>query len=96
MDKTKCIKLLKKNRYCCFCLQNHKSTDCPNPNKVCGGGKPNRGCSKNHKLHEMLCADAKVFMAHSMTANDKKEGVVFLIMSVKTLKRGISAMCFFD
>ena len=101
LDPNTRVKLVKDNGDCTNCLQDHKTADCPKSSRVCGGGKPNLGCTKNHKIHELLCVDAKVFVvaiqqAHTIDGADKVAGVVLMIMTVRTLRRGIYAFVFWD
>ena len=56
---------------------------------MCGGGRTDRGCSKPHKVHELFCKDAKVYMANG-TGN-----VVLCIMKVRAPK-GYIASVFWD
>ena len=76
MDANQRVKLLKDNGDCMHCCLDHKTAECRNAGRVCGGGKDGRGCSKEHKLHS--------------------DGVVLLIMTVRTLKRGVYGSVFFD
>ena len=94
MDVQQRVQLLKDNRDCSHCCGDHKPSDCPKPNRICGGGRSDRGCTKNHAVHELLCVDAKVF-AVSMNVRGKSESVVLLIMQVRTLKKK-TASAFFD
>ena len=93
------LKLLKENKACKHCCGDHKTDDCPRKERVCGGGKENRGCTKNHNLHELFCAEAKVFaVQHVLSANceEKSEPVVLLILKVPTLKKCNTASVFWD
>ena len=56
------IVLLKENKDCTHCCGDHDPKDCKRKDRVCGGGKSNRGCGKEHKLHELFCTDAQVRM----------------------------------
>ena len=80
------------------CCSDHKSDDCPNKDRVCGGGKNNRGCSQNHKVHELLCIDAKVFSVQLVFSSktQTKESVVLLIMTVRMLKKNLDAAVLYD
>ena len=94
LDIQQRVQLIKDNKDCSHCLGDHKPTDCPKPNRVCGGGRSDRGCTKNHAVHELLCVDAKVF-AVSMNVSGKSESVALLIMQVRTLKNKL-ATTFYD
>ena len=101
LDANTRVKLLKDNGDCMHCCHDHKTADCPKSNRKCGGGKSNLGCSKDHKIHELFCVDAKVFVvaiqqAHTIDGADKVAGVVLMIMTVRTLRRGIDAFVFWD
>ena len=41
-------KLLKENGDCTHCTGDHKPADCPKKDRVCGGRKEDRGCTKSH------------------------------------------------
>ena len=94
------IKLLKENGDCLHCCGDHKAADCYRKDRVCGGGKEDRGCSKGHKLHELFCTEAKVcFMVQevkAMTVKDDQEGVILSIMKVMSPKKGMFASVFWD
>ncbi len=96
------IELLKENGDCVHCCGDHPSNDCNNEERVCGGGKTDRGCTKSHKLHELFCKEAKVFSCAVVIAakvNQKtgvvSEGVVLCIMRVPAPK-GYIATVFWD
>ena len=89
VDAQKRIELLKENGDCSHCCGDHKSVDCNNEERVCGGGRPDRGCSKSHEVHELFCKDAKVFLTHG------EDTVVLCIMRVPAPK-GIVASVFWD
>ena len=90
------LQLLKDNGDCSHCVGDHKSTDCNKAGRVCGGGRTDRGCTKDHSVHELFCADAKVFaVQNSQSRNNQTEGVVLLIMQVRTLRKD-SASVFWD
>ena len=94
------VVLLKENKDCMHCCGDHEPKDCKRKDRVCGGGKPSRGCDKGHKIHELFCTDAQVCMMvmHAKSQNageDKSEGVVLCIMLVR-VPRGIIAYVFWD
>ena len=90
-DVARRISLLNENKDCKHCCKDHKPEDCPKKDRVCGGGRSDRGCSKNHKLHELFCAEAKVCMmvlhTKSVNGGDREEGVILCIMQVRVTKR---------
>ena len=88
-DIQKRVELLNENGDCRHCLGDHKTTDCNKVDRVCGGGRPDRGCSNSHKINELFCKDAKVFMSN------KTGNVVLCIMKVRTPK-GHEASLFLD
>ena len=94
------IKLLKENGDCVHCVGDHKSDDCRRKDRVCGGRKDDRGCTKSHKIHELFCKDAKVFsVSITMTsAVDDPDGddVVLLIMQVRCIWKRDRANVFWD
>ncbi len=95
------LRLLKENNDCKHCCRDHKPENCTNKERICGGGKENRGCTKNHKLHELFCSEAKVFSIQCVHAADTTSGgtsetVVLLIMTVRMLRKGQSASVFWD
>ena len=83
-DVNKRIQLLEENKDCKHCTADHKPEDCPKKERVCGGGRSDRGCSKQHKSHELFCATARVFSTQSC---NEEEGVLLLIMNVRVSKR---------
>ena len=90
------VQLLIENRDCQHCCGDHKSEDCKQKDRVCGGGKNDRGCAQSHKSHELFCAAAKVFCLQSVNSIDsEEEGVLLLIMQVRVTKR-ILASVFWD
>ena len=97
-DAKKRIQLLKENGDCEHCCDDHKSTDCRKKDRVCGGGKVNRGCSNSHHLHELFCVTAKCFAVQQVySANSPhQEGVLLLIMQVRSLINRILASVFWD
>ena len=94
------LQLLKENNDCKYCCRDHKSEDCRNKERVCGGGKDGRGCTKNHKLHELFCVDAKVFSVQCVlsanTSGEQSETVILLIMTVRMLRKSVTASVFWD
>ena len=90
------IKLLKENGDCIHCCGDHKPEDCQKKDRVCGGRKDDRGCTKSHKVHELFCVEAKVFTVTTKVENGLDEGVMLLIMQVSSPKRGIIANVFWD
>ena len=87
LDPKERLKLLKENKDCTHCCGDHKSDDCRCKDRLCGGGKKDRGCSKQHKTHELFCLEAKVFavqFVHSSLL--KKQTVVLLIMRIRTVR----------
>ena len=94
------VGLLKENKDCKHCCGDHEPKDCKRKERVCGGGKPNRGCAKGHNIHELFCSDAQVCMMvmHAKSNNadeDKADGVVLCIMGVR-VPRGFVAAVFWD
>ena len=98
-DVNKRVQLLKDNGDCFHCCGDHKPEDCPKKDRVCGGDKPNRGCAKGHKLHELFCKESNMCFSiidvHSSSPTDD-EGVVLSIMQVKACKKGLTASVFWD
>ena len=101
-DVHKRIQLLKENGDCTHCCGDHLSNDCKNEERICGGGKADRGCSKTHKLHELFCKDAKVFACAIVNiakvdeeTNEVVDGVILCIMFVST-PNGYFASVFWD
>ena len=100
LEVPKRIQLLKENKDCFHCVGDHLGADCTKKERLCGGGRSDRGCTRNHAVHELFCADARVFAVaiqhtHSTSAGDKQEGVVLLIMQVRTVW-GSKASVFWD
>ena len=90
-DVAQRVSLLKENKDCTHCCGDHKPEDCSKKDRVCGGGKSDRGCSQNHKLHELFCPASKVCMMvlHAKSVGDdnhREEGVVLCIMRVRAPK----------
>ena len=50
-DVTRRIQLLVENGDCKHCCGDHKPNDCHLKERVCGGGKMDRGCNVSHSLH---------------------------------------------
>ena len=100
MEARQRIELLKENGDCSHCCGDHLATDCSKKDRVCGGNKDDRGCARSHRLHELHCIEAKVFSiqaVYSMTATKKvSEGVLLLIMKVKTTRKGVFTSVFWD
>ena len=91
LDAQKRVQLLKENGDCSHCCGDHKTSECKKADRVCGGGKTDRGCSKSHKVHELFCVEAKCFaVARTMAIGGQAEGVMLLLMQVKTLKKPAS------
>ena len=88
---------MKENGDCIHCCGDHKGDDCNKKDRVCGGGKEERGCNKNHNVHELFCKESKVVQGFSvqekLTVED--DGVVLCIMKVCAPK-GINAHVFWD
>ena len=85
------IALLKENKDCSHCCGDHKPDDCRKKDRICGGIKEGRGCSKQHTLHELFCSEAKLCMMvlHASSNPDKdseEEGVVLCIMNIRVPK----------
>ena len=87
---------MKNNKDCKHCCGDHKPEDCKNQDRLCGGGKPDRGCAKQHKVHEMFCLEEKVFAVQYVhSSQSKRETVLLLIMTIRTVKH-IWTTVFFD
>ena len=100
LDATQRIKLLKENGDCCHCIGDHKSVDCLKKERVCGGGKEDRGCPKSHCGHELFCLQAKVFSVNTVQStkavDNDTSGVLLLVMQVKGQRKGTVANVFWD
>ena len=100
MEVQKRVQLLNDNGDCFHCCGDHQPTDCPKKERVCGGNKDDRGCRRSHNVHELFCVEAKVFaiqQTQSMTAVEKNsEGVVLLIMQVRSARKGLTVSVFWD
>ena len=96
-DVAKRVRLLKENCDCPHCCDDHKPEHCTKKTRICGGGKDNRGCTQAHAIHELFCEAAQVFHvdAHTGSTSSPQDGVVLLIMSVRTTK-GLYASVFWD
>ena len=99
-DKQMRAVLLQENKDCVHCVGDHEPKDRKRKDRVCGGGKPNRGCGKSHKLHELFCLEAQVCMmvlhTQPMSANGiGGDGVVLCIMMVR-VPRGFVASVLWD
>ena len=90
------IQLLKENNDCSICCGDHKAEDCTKKDRQCGGGKENRGCSKNHHVHELLCKEAKLCLTvvNVMSTASDEDGVVLSIMRIKI--KAYTASVFWD
>ena len=98
-DVDKRIQLLRDNGDCLHCCGDHRAVDCPKKDRLCGNGKTDRGCSQQHKMHELFCPAAKCFsiqQVYSANDADSSDGVVLLIMSVKSQRRGQVSSVFWD
>lgn len=91
------IRLLKENGDCIHCCGDHKPEDCRQKERVCGGGKNDQGCQKNHKSHELFCADAKICLLMNMSVKDSSasSSVLLCIMQVPG-PHGLVASVLFD
>ena len=49
-DKVIRVNLLEENGDCLHCCGDHKAADCYRKERVCGGGKVDRGCNKSHNM----------------------------------------------
>ena len=87
LDPQQRVKLLNENGDCCHCVGDHKAADCNKKERVCGGRKEDRGCTRSHCVHELFCLQARVFMVSSVNAagatSDVVFGVFLLIMQVQ-------------
>ena len=98
-DVAQRINLLKENKDCTHCCGDHKSEDCRKKDRICGGIKEGRGCSKQHKVHELFCSGSKLCMvvlhAKSTSTDSYEDGVVLCIMNVR-IQTGRIASTFWD
>ena len=102
-DVNKRIQLLKENGDCQHCCGDHKSDECRQQGRVCGGGKQDRGCTQSHPLHELFCAAAKCFhlsVVHTAEVSGEtdgdEDGVLLQIMVVRAKKRNSFAVVLWD
>ena len=96
-DVTTRIQLLKNNKDCLHCLGDHDPANCSRKQRICGGGKADRGCTTKHACHEMFCVAAKVFaIQHVHSQLDNRETVVLLITRVCVSCRMKNASVFWD
>ena len=97
-DATLRIKLLKENGDCLYCCGDHLPANCTMQNRVCGGGKQDRGCTQSHNLHELYCPAARVFSIQQVHVqqDDQPNSVLLLIMNVQSPRRGENCTVFWD
>ena len=90
--------MLTENKDCIHCVGDHEPKECNKKDRICGGNKDDRGCSKSHKMHELFCKDAKVFTLTMASIEENRDGeVVLLIMQVRCVwKRSRNANVFWD
>ena len=78
-DVAKRIRLLKENGDCEHCCGDHKPDLCTRKQRVCGGGKDDRGCNRTHNIHELFCSAAKVCFSvqvvHTANSNNNAESI---------------------
>ena len=87
------------NNDCIHCLRDHDSQSCNRKERICGGGKVDRGCSQKHAGPELLCRSAKVFtVQHVFTVQGRQlvEGVLLLIAQVRSCCTNESVTVFWD
>ena len=99
MDPPRRIQLLTDNKDCVHCLGDHDSVNCDRKERICGGGKVDRGCSQKHAGHELFCLPAKVFSVHATYSQQDQhsvEGVLLLIANVSGCRRNEMATVFWD
>ena len=53
------VQLLKDNKDCFHCCRDHLSADCPKKERLCGGGKSDRECTRSHAIYKLFCADKR-------------------------------------
>ena len=97
LDPKERVRLIRENGDCSHCMGDHKPADCDRKHRICGGRKDDRGCTKSHPMHELLCVDAKVFstiIVQQVTVS--LGGVVLQVMRVLAAKRGKFCHAFFD
>ena len=92
-EVSKRLQLLKDNGDCFHCCGDHKPEDCQRKERVCGGGKEDRGCTRSHNVHEMFCEDARCFAVVEVhSSNSNQEGVVLSIMRVQVSKSKMASV----
>ena len=99
IDPQQRVKMLTDNNDCTHCCGDHKPADCSRKDRVCGGRKDDRGCTKSHNTHELFCVAAKVFSISVSVNNNSTSsatGVFLLIMQVRGRKKSLSASVFWD
>ena len=98
-DPTKRIQLLMDNKDCDHCMGDHDPGSCNRKDRICGGGKVNRGCSKKHAGHELFCISAKVFAVQrvfTVQGQRRVEGVLLLIANIRSCQKNETVTVFFD
>ena len=99
-DVPRRLQMLKDNRDCKHCCGDHESAKCTKKQRVCGGGRTDRGCGENHAVHELFCEAATVCNVVQQqvmhTQKTQSNQVSLLIMNVKSAKNGIHASVFWD
>ena len=94
------VKLLKENGDCKYCCKDHKSEECNRKDRICGGPKEDRGCTKTHQGHELYCLEAKVFAGKVKLMGERGEQVtatvVLMIMKVRSIRNDNPANVFWD
>ena len=53
LEVQKRLQLLKENKDCFHCCGDHVGADCTKKERLCGGGKSDRGCTRSHAVHEL-------------------------------------------
>ena len=89
--------MLKENGDCFHCCGDHKPDNCGKKDRKCGGEKGKKGCSKDHKVHELFCKDAKLcftIVDVNSSSATREDGVVLSIMKVRVQK--YTASVFWD
>ena len=94
-DVSKRIQLLKDNNDCVHCCGDHRAADCKWKERVCGGGKQDRGCSNSHHMHELFCASARCYSVVFSTSENRGK-VLLCIMTVRGPKNGDRATVMYD
>ena len=95
METGKRLELLKENGDCFHCCGDHNPEQCTKKERVCGGGRENRGCTRGHNVHELLCKEAKVYAVDVHSSDNDEEGVVLCIMQVPVVKSKLASI-FYD